>query len=226
MTAWRQAVFIRQRRLDVIQRALTKVLDEESWSPATPRRLHVGAADASSHGWTMIVSPLADFFLDDGGAGAPRLARLADELRCPAFALDVRGPDVALVEADGRGQVSATGTLARGSGPAIGRARELARDPAIAFALIAMPAEAAARIAGLAGTALADYVGALVGFPAWTRHADDPIAAGALVYEPRVGSLRARPETRAASARTPPRAAPPAHDRTGTRPRSAARPRR
>src|SRR5262245_16906324 len=92
MTGWRQAVFLRQRRIDVIQRALSAVLDGELWSPATPRRLYVGAADASSRGWTMIVPALADFFLDRGGTSEPRLCRLARELRCPGYEVDVRDP--------------------------------------------------------------------------------------------------------------------------------------
>src|ERR1051325_1050975 len=95
MTGWRQAVFLRQRRIDVIQRALSAVLDAESWTPATPRRLYVGAADASSRGWTMIVPELADFFLDRGGMAEPRLCRLASELRRPAHGgatRDAAGP--------------------------------------------------------------------------------------------------------------------------------------
>src|SRR5262249_28725252 len=109
MTGWRQAVFIRQRRIDVIQRALSNVLDEESWSPATPRRLDVGSADASSPGWTMVVPVLANFFLDHGGTEAPRLGRLARELRCPAYEIDVRGSaGTTLFEVDelGRSRIS------------------------------------------------------------------------------------------------------------------------
>src|SRR5215470_16342587 len=110
MSGWRQAVFVRQRRIDVIQRALSTVLDEESWSPATPRRLYVGAADASSRGWTMIIPELANFFLDRGGLGEPRLCRLARELRCPAYEVDVRDPDaIALYEVDPRGRMRISG---------------------------------------------------------------------------------------------------------------------
>src|SRR3954468_1295424 len=90
MSGWRQAVFLRQRRIDVIQRALSAVLDAESWSPATPRRLYIGAADASSRGWTMIVPELANFFPDRGGLAEPRLCRLARELHCPAYEVDHR----------------------------------------------------------------------------------------------------------------------------------------
>ena len=83
--------------------------------------------------------------------------------------------------------------------------------------------------------ALADYLGALAGFPGWTRLGDDAIAAGELVYEPpRIlarGAVGARitarlPETRAATARTEPRVVPAPYDRRGRRPRSVARPRR
>ena len=111
MTGWRQAVFVRQRRIDVIQRALSKILDEESWSPATPRRLHVGSADASSRGWTMIVPELANFFLDRGGTAAPRLCRLARELRCPAYEVDVRGATATtLFEVDPLGRMRISGS--------------------------------------------------------------------------------------------------------------------
>ena len=97
MTAWRQAVFVRQRRIDVIQRALSKVLDEESWSPATPRPLRVGSADASSRGWTMIAPELVNFFLDRGGTDEPRLCRLARELRSPMYEIDIRDSTMTLV---------------------------------------------------------------------------------------------------------------------------------
>jgi len=89
----------------------------------------------------------------------------------------------------------------------------------------------------------ADYLGALAGFPGWTRHGDDAIAAGELVYEPpRIlirangrpsarattnnGIMASPPETREESARATPRVVLPAHDRRGRRPRSASRPRR
>src|SRR5215470_16534975 len=112
MSGWRQAVFVRQRRIDVIQRALSAVLDAESWSPATPRRLYVGAADASSRGWTMIVPELADFFLDRGGMTEPRLCRLARELRCPAYEVDVREPAATtLYEVDELGRTRISGTI-------------------------------------------------------------------------------------------------------------------
>ena len=102
-------MFLRQR-LDVIQRALSEVLDEEAWSPATPRRLYIGGADASSRGWTMIVPALADFFLDHGGRPEPRLARLARALRCPGYEVDVRDPDaIALYEVDERGRMRISG---------------------------------------------------------------------------------------------------------------------
>lgn len=205
---WQQAVFVRQQRTVEIQRALSQVLDAESWSPAVPRRLHVGSARTSAHGWTCIVSPLADFFLD-ADAGTPRIARLAEALGCAAFALDVRNSDVTLVEADGKGAVR-TSTSAR--------ARNTERL-ALGFGLV----EDQLADGGGAGVTTADRLAARAGFPAWTAHeADDD---GALYYEPPV-PLRARPETRAATARTTPRAGRAAPDRTGTRPRSAARPRR
>jgi len=234
MSGWRQAVFLRQRRIDVIQRALSKILDEETWSPATPRRLHVGTADASSRGWTMIVPQLADFFLDHGGTGAPRLCRLADELRSPAYEVDVRDPDTtAVFEANGRGELRISGSprwLVTGRTGETTELRGLEVSAAISFGVLPISDDVRARIAGLAGAALADYLGALVGFPGWTRHGDAGFAAGALSYEPpsfAAGGVRSRsPETRGASARTTPRAVPPSHDRRGTRPRSASRPRR
>ena len=259
MTGWRQAVFIRQRRIDVIQRALSNVLDEESWSPATPRRLDVGSADASSRGWTMIVPVLANFFLDHGGTEAPRLCRLARELRCPAYEIDVRGSaGTMLLEVDelGRSRISGSplsslSSMTGPNGPADdhGDAR-LAGLPVasavVGFGLLPIPDDIRDRIGTFGGAqpmALADYLGAIAGFPGWTRHGDDAITAGELVYEPprivtgahersngrahAAGRLTARSsETREASARTTPRAAPPSHDRRGRRPRSAARPRR
>jgi hypothetical protein len=244
MSGWRQAVFVRQRRIDVIQRALSKILDEESWSPATPRRLYVGAADASSRGWTMIVPELANFFLDRGGRAEPRLCRLARELHCPAYEVDVRDSvATALYEVDQHGRLRISGAMhlaaaLAGDGDEVPRA-----SPIVGFGLIAVTDDIRDRIAALAGTALrpggrtalADYLGAVAGFPAWTRYADDPIAAGELVYEPprllahhTAGArVTARlPETRVALARTEPRVGPAPYDRRGRRPRSAARPRR
>lgn len=242
MSGWRQAVFVRQRRIDVIQRALSKILDEESWSPATPRRLYVGAADASSRGWTMIVPVLANFFLDRGGVSEPRLCRLARELRCPAYEVDVRDPDAtALYEVDDHGRLRISGAmhpLAAQGGDELPRV-----SPIASFGLIAVPDDIRDRVSALAAravrpggrTELADYLGAVAGFPAWTHCADDPITAGELVYEPpRIlthGAAGARitgrlPETRAATARTEPRVVPAPYDRRCRRPRSVARPRR
>ena len=242
MSGWRQAVFLRQRRIDVIQRALSKILDEETWSPATPRRLHVGTADASSRGWTMIVPQLADFFLDHGGTGRPRLCRLADELRSPAYEVDVRDPDItALFEANGMGELRISGSprwrLTGHAGDAV-ELHGLETTATARFGVLPVGDDQRARLAVLAGHALADYLGALVGFPGWTRHGDAPFAAGALVYEPphvialasaalaRDEARLRSPGTRGASARTTPPGAPPSHGRRGTRPRSAARPRR
>jgi hypothetical protein len=275
MTASRQAVFVRQRRLDVIQRALSKVLDEESWSPATPRPLRVGSADASSRGWTMIAPGLANFFLDRGGTEESRLRRLARELRSPLYEVDVRDTAMTLVETDERGRVRVSGSpmpvvagLAGAAGDAElpeldklddldGRSRENHGDqgerealehasPVVGFGLLAMPDDVRERIAALHGgppRALADYLGALAGFPGWTRHGDDAVAAGELIYEPprivirangrpsvrataTTGIMALPPGTREASARPTQRVALPAHDRRGRRPRSASRPRR
>lgn len=252
MTAWRQAVFVRQRRIDVIQRALSKVLDEEFWSPATPRRLRVGAADASSRGWTMIAPELANFFLDRGGTDEPRLCRLARELRCPIYEIDVRDAAMTLVEADERGRMRVSGSAMplvaglAGAGPRADLDElELASD-VVGFGLIAMTGDVGDRIAALRREpprALADYLGALAGFPGWTRLGDDAIAAGELIYEPPRILIRANgrpsiratasheimappPETHEATARSTPRAVLPSHDRRGRRPRSASRPRR
>jgi hypothetical protein len=250
MTGWRQAVFVRQRRIDVIQRALSKVLDEESWSPAVPRRLHVGAADASSRGWTMIVPELANFFLDRGGRPAPRLCRLAAELHCPAYEVDVRnGAATTLFEVDPRGRLRISGSPPSLMAGLADAGAGLGVDTTVVgFGLLESSDDIRDRIAALhAGgpMALADYLGALAGFPAWTHLCDDPIgvgAAGELVYEPpriverghghdttalaTAGLTSRRPETRETIARATVRAVPPAHDRRGTRPRSAARPRR
>jgi hypothetical protein len=259
MTAWRQAVFVRQRRIDVIQRSLSKVLDEESWSPATPRRLRVGSADASSRGWTMIAPELANFFLDRGGTTEPRLSRLARELKSPVYEVDFRDAAMTLVEADERGRMRLSGSpmpliagLAGGAPQTLDALDE--RDDielevasaVVGFGLVAMPDDANERIAALGRQpprALADYLGALAGFPGWTRLGDDAIAAGELIYEPPRILIRANgrpairattgsgimappPEIHEASERSTPRAVPPSHDRRGRRPRSAARPRR
>jgi hypothetical protein len=253
MSGWRQAVFVRQRRIDVIQRALSKILEEESWSPATPRRLHVGSADASSRGWTMVIPDLANFFLDRGGTEAPRLCRLARELRCPAYEIDVRDAIATTlfeVDALGRSRISGaplyflTGLSGEDSEAAL-TGLPVASD-VVGFGLLPISDDIRERIGTLGGKppmALADYLGAIAGFPAWTRHGDDAIAAGELVYEPSrtvtgtytrahkrtrqaTGLTTRTPETREAIARTTPRAAPTAHDRRGRLPRSAARPRR
>lgn len=244
MSGWRQAVFVRQRRIDVIQRALSKILDEEAWSPATPRRLRVGAVDASSRGWTMIVPELAGFFLEHGGTPSLRLCRLARELHCPAYEVDVRGATTTLFEVDAFGRLRISGASA--AVPARGDASDdgalaIASD-VVGFATAPLLEEVGDRLAAVDRArplALADLLGALAGFPGWTRLGDDALAAGELVYEPArivtglVGAaraaagLRARsPETREASARATPRAALPTLDRRGRRPRSAARPRR
>jgi hypothetical protein len=235
MSGWRQAVFVRQRRIDVIQRALSRILDEESWSPATPRRLYVGAADASSRGWTMIVPELANFFLDRGGLAEPRLCRLARELRCPGYEVDVREPAATLYEVDDHGRLRISGAR-----HAVARdGDELAvASPVVGFGLVPVGDDLRDRVAALAAAgramALADYLGAVAGFPAWTRYADDPITAGEVIYEPprilardpAAARLTAPPATRAAIARTAPRVAPASFDRRGRRPRSGSRPRR
>lgn len=236
MTGWRQAVFLRQRRIDVIQRALSAVLDAELWSPATPRRLYVGAADASSRGWTMIVPELANFFLDRGGTTEPRLCRLARELRCPGYEVDVRDPaTTTLYEVDdhGRLRISGSARLAAAAGLDDGDTAAIA-SPAVGFAIVPVGDDIRRRVDALAAARsgdLADYLGAVAGFPGWTRYADDPITAGELIYEPPrlasgTGRLTALPETRAAIARTAPRVVPGVFDRRGRRPRSVSRSRR
>jgi len=238
MSGWRQAVFVRQRRIDLIQRALSKILDDESWSAAMPRRLYIGTADASSRGWTMIIPELANFFLDLGGAPAPRLCRLASELHCPAYEIDVRNAATTLFEVDSFGRLRITGSPAYAATADAPTTLGMAvASTTVGFGLIAIPDDLAARIATLQATqpaALADYLGAIAGFPGWTALCDEPISAANLVYEPPVAratplstaALSARLETHVAIARAAPRAAPSSHDRRGTRPRSAARPRR
>ncbi|TMQ10652.1 MAG: hypothetical protein E6J90_21040 [Deltaproteobacteria bacterium] len=241
MSGWRQAVFVRQRRIEVIQRALSAVLDEESWSPATPRRLYIGAADASSRGWTMILPELANFFLDHGGLdrGAPsepRLCRLARELHCPAYEVDVRDRvATTLYEVDVHGRLRISGAMPAAATALAGD--DAAPSPIAGFGLIAVSDEIRDRIAELAVhpeariTALADYLGAVAGFPAWTRYADDPITAGELIYEPpRIlardpGGVVTRLSEAHAITHAAPRA-PAAHDRRGRRPRSVSRTRR
>jgi len=235
MSGWRQAVILRQRRIDVIQRALSAVLDAESWSPATPRRLYVGAADASSRGWTMIVPELADFFLDRGWMTEPRLCRLARELRCPAYEVDVREPAATtLYEVNELGRTRISGAI-RPLALALGDDGAALVSARVGFGLVPVSDDIRDRVAALAGARsadLADYLGAVAGFPGWTRYADDPITAGALIYEPPrilasgTGRLTALPETRAAIARTVPRVDPGSFDRRGRRPRSVSRPRR
>jgi hypothetical protein len=240
MSGWRQAVFVRQRRCDLIQRALSKILDDESWSPATPRRLRVGSADASSRGWTMVIPELANFFLDDGGAEQPRLCRLARELHCPADEVDLREPvATTLFEVDELGRLRVSGSpmalvfTAIDDGPRLGGFE--VESPVVGFGSLALPDDIRERLAALADepAALADYLGAIAGFPGWTRFGDDAVAAGELIYEPprivaraHTGELTVLPETRAAIARPPPRAVPQGHDRRGRRPRSVSRPRR
>lgn len=208
----------------------------------------------------MIVPELANFFLERGGAGAPRLCRLARELHCPAYEVDIRSASATtLFEADPLGRMRISGSpiylLAGLTGPDLD-ARNAARatglevaSTVVGFGLLPITDDIRDRISELHGSqtmALADYLGALAGFPAWTHLGDDPIAAGELVYEPLRIIDRApdrthdhsytslataalntrRPETHEATARTTARAVPSSHDRRGTRPRSAARPRR
>jgi len=211
-------VFVR-RRGEVVHRALSKILDEESWSPATPRRLRIGASDASSRGWTMVIPELANFFLDRGGLGELRLCRLARELRCPAYEVDVRGAVITLYEVDDEGRLA------------------ISESPAVGFGALALSDDIHARIAQLgdAPGELADYLGAIAGFPAWTRFDEDAIAVGELTYEPPRIIARARttgeirvplPETREAIEQVTPRAVLSSYDRRGRRPRSVSRSRR
>jgi hypothetical protein len=241
MSGWHQAVFVRQRRCDIIQRALSKVLDEESWSPATPRRLRIGSADASSRGWTMVIPELANFFLDHGGTEEPRLCRLARELHCPAYEVDVRNAvATTLFDVDELGRLRISGspmalvlTTSPDGEPRLG-GFEIA-SPVVGFGSLALADEIRDRIATLSArepAALADYLGAIAGFPAWTRLGDEAVAAGELIYEPprivaarRTGEITVPPETREEIARTPPRVLQ-GHDRRGRRPRSVSRPRR
>ena len=227
-------MFVRQRRLDAIERALSDVLDSESWSPATPRRLRIGSADTSSRGWTMIVPELASFFLD--GDDDTRLQRLARNLHCPAYQVDVRDRvATTLFEVDPHGRARASGAPCSG----------LSIDSrSVGFGLIAVAGDRDDRLEAIdpaTPMAIADYLGALAGFPAWTRHGDDAIALDELCYEPpklasgstQMPVMRALetitlplPETRGASARPTRRDGPLVHDRRGTRPRSSPRPRR
>ena len=230
MSGWRQAVFVRQRRIDVIRRALSSILDDETWSPATPRRLHVGDAEASSRGWTMICTELANFFLDRGGLETPRLCRLARHLRAPAFEVDVRdGVATTLFEVDPLGRMRISGAAIHDftGGDEIEITGIEIAQRAINFALIPLADDMAMTMAQLGdGYPVADYLGALVGFPGWTGH-DDSFSE-AIVYEPPKITLPLRPlpEIRAAIEPPTPRAAQVAHDRRGRRPRSASRPRR
>lgn len=185
MTGWRQAVFVRQWRVEVIQRALANVLDEEAWSPATPRRLRIGSIDASSRGWAMIVPELANFFLTGRGAAArgladTRLCRLARTLRSPVYQVDVRRDELTLHELDPVGRTRISGAPLAADPWLDGV--ELASDTA-AFGLLALPGDDGSRAAALAPPARADYLGALAGFPGWTRHTEH--GTGALIYEPR-----------------------------------------
>ena len=231
MSGWRQAVFVRQRRIDVIQRALSKTLDEETWSPVTPRRLHIGDAEASSRGWTMILPELANFFLDRGGQATPRLCRLARELRCPAYEVDVRdGVATTLFEVDplGRLRISGSSIYYFTGGYDVEPTGVDVADDDISFGLLPVTDEITERIDVLAdGYPVADYLGALAGFPAWTHH-DGTLFAEEIVYEPPRITIKARTlaDSREPIARPTPRPVPPAHDRRGRRPRSATRPRR
>ena len=163
----------------------------------------------------MIVPELADFFLDRGGRPEPRLARLARALRCPGYEVDVRDPDaIALYEVDERGRMRISGARRPA---ALGGRRSAVASPVVELRPGADDRRDPRPDRGARpgpASALADYLGAIVGFPAWTRDADDPVTAGELVYEPprivagaRLAATTAPPpETRAASARTPPRA--------------------
>jgi hypothetical protein len=184
MSGWRQAVFLRQR-LDVIQRALSEVLDEESWSPATPPRLFIGGTGTSARGWTMIAPEFADFFLDRGGRPEPRLARLARALRCPGYEVDVRDPrTIALYEVDDHGRMRSSG--ARRPWFAPGGDEPIAT--AVSFGLVPVSDSIRDRIAALAGVRggaadLAGALGAVAGFPMWMGDAPS-LPEGRLVYEP------------------------------------------
>jgi hypothetical protein len=234
MPRWRQAVFLRQR-LDVIQRALSEVLDEESWSPATPPRLYIGGARTSARGWTMIGPEFADFFLDRGGLPEPRLVRLARALRCPGYEVDVRDPHtIALYEVDEHGRMRSSGARR----PWFEPDGDEPVATAVSFGLVPAPDPLRDRIAALAevqGAAadLAGHLGELAGFPMWMRDLPS-LTEGKLVYEPPrivagarlAGTTARRTETRAASERTPLRVGPASLDRRGRRLRSASRPRR
>lgn len=185
MTGWRQAVFVRQWRVEVIQRALANVLDEEAWSPATPRRLRIGSIDASSRGWAMIIPELTSFFLAGRGGTArgladTRLCRLARMLRSPAYQIDVRHDALTLHELDPVGRTRTSGAPLAADPWLAGL--ELASDSA-GFGLLAIAGNDSGRAAALDPPARADYLGALAGFPGWTRHTEH--GAGALIYEPR-----------------------------------------
>ncbi|MBL0213770.1 MAG: hypothetical protein IPQ07_07800 [Myxococcales bacterium] len=176
MSGWHQAMFLKCRDTGVIQRAITKVLDDEGFTSRS-RRLDLGTVTVSKKGFAMVVPAIPSFFLARGTAKAARLARLARTLCAPIYDVEVRDSvAVTLFEADALGRLRISGSSIYDLDPETGDAGpEKVASKQVGFGLLPVPKAVHARLAEYeddAGVQLAEYLGSLAGFPSWIRSQD------------------------------------------------------
>lgn len=176
MSGWQQALFVKCRDTGVIQRAITKVLDDEGFTSRS-RRLDLGSVSVSKRGFAMIQPAIPSFFLARGTAKAARLARLARTLCAPIYDVEVRDSvAVTLFEADALGRLRISGSAIYDIDPDTGDAGpETVASPQVGFGLLPVPKAVHQRLAEYeddGGYQLAEYLGGLAGFPSWIRTPD------------------------------------------------------
>ena len=176
MSGWQQALFVKCRDTGVIQRAITKVLDDEGFASRS-RRLDLGSVSVSKRGFAMIKPAIPSFFLARGTAKAARLARLARTLCAPIYDVEVRDSvAVTLFEADALGRLRISGSASYDIDPDTGDAGpETVASEHVGFGLLPVPKAVHQRLAeyeGEGGYPLAEYLGGLAGFPNWIRTSD------------------------------------------------------
>lgn len=166
-------MFVKCRDTALIERAITKVLDDEGFTSSS-RRLHLGSVSVSKRGFAMVLPTIPDFFLVRGSAKAARLARLARVLGAPIYDVEVRDSvAVTLLEADALGRLRISGSSTYAVDPDSGApGPETVASEQLGFGLLPVPKSVRERLAEYDrhdGYPLAEYLGGLAGFPSWIR---------------------------------------------------------
>jgi hypothetical protein len=177
VSGWQQAVFVKCREPESIQRAITEILDDEGFTSSS-RQLDLGSVTVSRRGFALIQPAIPSFFLARGTAKVMRLARLAKALRAPIYDVEVRDSlAVTLFEADALGRLRISGSAIYDLDPDTGDpGPETVASDQVGFGLLPVPAAVHEQLAEYdhhGGYPLAEYLGGLAGFPDWIRNPDD-----------------------------------------------------